>query len=224
MFSRSKYYIVSTMMVTIFSQTDKIMLKSMCGDDVTGFYSAAFTCSSVMSFVYEAIIDSARPVIFESKKNDQKKFEKNVSRLYSIIIYTGLLQSIVFTAAAWLVVMVLFGEDYKSSIPILQVLSWGIAFSYMGSVRNIWILAEQKQKVLWIINLSGAVLNIIGNFILIPIMGATGAAIASVLTQIFTNLILCFVIKYIRQSSKLIISALNPKILLSLIRKEDKKA
>ena len=60
-------------------------------------------------------------------------------------------------------------------------------FSYLGSVRNVWMLAENKQKYLWIINLSGALGNVILNLILIPIMGVNGAAVASLCTQIFAK-------------------------------------
>ena len=81
----------------------------------------------------------------------------------------------------------------------------------MGSVRNIWILAEQKQKMLWKINLSGALLNVIANYILIPLIGINGAAIASVATQLFVNFVLCFMIPSLRPVGQLIIEGIDPR-------------
>ena len=72
LFSQGKYYIVSSMMVTIFAQTDKIMLKAMLGAESVGFYSAAVTCAGMTGFIVTAIIDSFRPVIFEGKRNLKK--------------------------------------------------------------------------------------------------------------------------------------------------------
>ncbi|MBR4282517.1 MAG: polysaccharide biosynthesis C-terminal domain-containing protein, partial [Clostridia bacterium] len=184
------------------------------------YYSTAVACSTITSFVFAAIIDSLRPVIFESKKVDQKKFENNMSLLYSIIIYMGLAQSLVLTFLARPVVSLLYGNVYINAVPMLQIITWYSAFSYMGSVRNIWMLAEDKQKYLWIINLSGATLNIVGNFVLIKYMGAEGAALASVVTQFFTNFILCLIMKPIRPTAKLIWDALNPKFLLGLVKKK----
>lgn len=223
LFSKSKYYIISGMMITIFSQTDKIMLKIMIGDKTNGFYSAAVSCAGMTSFIFVAIIDSLRPVIFESKKSSQFAFEKNMSRLYSIIMYMGLVQSLVLMLFAKMVVFILYGENYASAVSILQIITWYSTFSYMGAVRDIWILSKEKQSILWIINLSGALLNVVGNLVLIPILGANGAAIASVATQFFTNFILCFIIKSIRPTVKLIIKALNPKILLELLPKKEKE-
>lgn len=217
-FSRSKHYIVSSMMVTVFSQMDKIMIKKMMGNAEIGYYSTAIACANITGFVFLAIIDSLRPVIFESKKIDYKKFEKNMSILYSVIIYVGLAQSLMLTIFAKPIVAILYGEAYLPAIPLLQIIAWYTAFSYMGNVRNIWMLAEEKQKYLWIINLSGASLNVVGNLILIPLMGAEGAAFISVATQFFTNFILCIIVKPIRPTARLIWDALNPQLLFNMVR------
>ncbi len=210
LFARSRYYIVSNMMITIFSQTDRVMIKMILGNSETGFYSTACTCAGLSAFIFVAVIDSMRPMIFESKKINQAKFERNVSVLYSLIIYMALCQSVFLTVFAKQIILLLYGSDYSEAIPLLQIVTWYSAFSYMGSVRNIWILAEEKQSCLWIINLSGAVLNVAGNAALIPIWGAAGAAIASVITQFFTNFVLCLIMKQIKPTAKLIFTALNP--------------
>lgn len=220
--SISKYYIVASMMATIFAQTDKIMIKMMVGNAENGYYSTAITCAGISGFVFTAIIDSMRPLIFDSKKRSEEQFNRNMSRLYSVIIYMGLAQSLVLTLLAKPIVLILYGEAYSPSIVILQIITWYSAFSYMGTVRNIWILAEEKQKHLWKINLSGAVLNVIGNFILIPKLGAVGAAIASVATQFFTNFILCLIMRPIRPTAGLIWKAMNPKLIFEMIPHREK--
>lgn len=222
LFSVSKYYIVSSMMITIFSQTDKIMIKMMVGNAETGYYSTAATCAAISSFVFTAVIDSMRPLILDSKKCCEELFNINMSRLYAVIMYMGLAQSLVLTLLARPIILFLYGTEYAASVPILQIITWYSTFSYMGSVRNIWILAEGKQKYLWKINLSGAMLNIIGNFVLIPIWGASGAAVASVATQFFTNFILCLIMRPIRPTARLIWQALNPKLIFEMIQRKEK--
>ena len=217
LFAKSRYYILSGMMVTIFSQTDKVMLKMMVGNAENGYYATAATCAAVCGFIFLAIIDTMRPVIFDHKKSNQAHYEKNLSRLFSVIIWLGLCQSVAFTLLAKPMVLILYGSAYAPSVPILRVLTWGSIFSYMGTVRNIWMLAEGKQKYLWMMNLAGAVLNMVGNFLLIPIYGAVGAAIASVVTQCFTNCILCFLIKPIHPVTRLIGNALHPKAVVEVI-------
>lgn len=217
-FSRSKYYITASLMVTVFQNTDHVMLKLISGNAENGYYSAAITCTIIVSFVYSAIIDSARPVILESKQISQKNFEENVVRLYSVIIYMTLVQSLFFTLLAKLIVLILYGAAYLPAVAVLRIMVWQSAFSYMGTVRNIWILGEEKYNILWRINLLGAVANVVLNYWMIPLWGACGAALASVLTQIFTNFILGFLIKPIRRNNDLLLKGLNPKLLVDLLR------
>lgn len=218
MLAKSKYYIISNMMVTVFSQTDKIMIKLINGNVENGYYSTAFTCACMLSFIYGAVIDSLRPVIFSSKKISQIKFEINIVLLYSIIICMGLVQGIIMTMFAYPIINVLYGNDYLGAVPVLRVLTWYLPFSYMGTIRNIWMLAEKKYQFLWKINLFGAISNVLCNYFLIPLYGAVGAAVATVITQFFTNVIMCFIVKSIRPTFKLITQSLNPKILLRIAR------
>lgn len=218
MFSKSRYYIVSSLMVTIFAQTDRIMLKMMIDETAVGYYSAAVSCAGMTGFVFIAIISSARPVILEKKQQDQEAFENTLKILYAIIIYLALAQSAVLTVFSEFVIAVLYGSAYSATSPILKIVVWFTTFSYIGSVRNIWILAEGKQRYLWIINLSGALANVILNLLLIPTFGINGAAIASLVTQFFTNVVIGFVIKPIRANNWIMIESLRIKSLLCALK------
>lgn len=218
MVSSSKYYIVSSLMVNIFAQTDKIMLTLMIDEAANGYYSVAVTCAGLTGFVFGAIIDSARPAIFESQKKNTEAFEKSVSRLYCIVIYLALAQCIGMTLFSKLIISLLYGAAYAPAIPALRLVVWYTTFSYLGSVRNIWMLAEGKQKYLWIINLSGALANVALNVLLIPNLGIMGAALASLVTQIFTNVIIGFIIRPISRNNTLMIRGLDPFIILNLLK------
>lgn len=212
--SKGKYYIISDLMVTVFLQTDRIMLKLMINDAAVGYYSAAVSCAGMTGFVFSAIIDSFRPVIFEKRQMDPHLYETYVCRLYSIIIYLSLIQSMLIFVFSPLIISILYGGDYVPSIAVLRLLIWYTSFSYIGVVRNIWILSEGLQKYLWMINFSGVIVNVLLNSMLIPCWGAMGAAFASVVTQFFTNFVLGFILKPIRENNKLILKSLNVKCVL----------
>lgn len=217
MLSRSKYYIIPSLMVMIFQHTDRIMIKLMLGETETGYYSAAITCIGISSFIFVAIIDTARPVILEEKERNPELYEKRVTQLYSIITCLSLAQSIGMTLLAQPIVYVLYGAEYSRAAVILAVAVWYVTFGHYGSVRNIWILAESKQKYLTRINVIGAVANIVLNFCLIPIWGAIGAAVASVITQFFTNVIIGFIFKPIQRNNYLMVKGLNPNIIINML-------
>lgn len=219
LFSKSKHYILSSMMVTIFAQTDKIMIKKILNESATGYYGAAVACAGMTSFVFVAIIDSFRPLIFEGQKESKGTFKRRLTMLYSIIIYFSLAQSVGISVLAKWIIRVLYGTAYDPAISTLQIIVWYTTFSYIGAVRNIWILANDKQKYLWQINMSGAIANVVINTVLIPLMGINGAAVASLITQLFTNVIVGYIIKPIRHNNRILFESLNPKYLIDVVGK-----
>lgn len=217
MFSRSKYYIVSGMMVTVFAQTDRIMLTLMIDEAATGYYSAAVSCAGITSFVFSALIDSMRPAILESQNLGTEAFEHRTRQLYAMVVYLALTQSIVVSIFADLLIFLLYGAEYSAAVVPLRIIVWYTTFSYYGGAKDVWILAEHKQKYLVWLNFAGALTNVVLNLLLIPFMGVAGAALASLITQFFTNIVMGFVIKPLRRNNMLLLQALNPAYLKDIL-------
>ncbi len=224
MLAKSKYYIISAMMIAVFAQTDKVMLKLMQGDTAVGFYSAAVTCAGVTGFVFSAIIDTANPLILQARKKSQEQFERGLLLLYALIIYLALVQSVVVCVFGDVIIRILYGNEYRPAVSILRILVWYTVFSYIGAVRTIWILGEEKHSLLWKVNLCGAAANVVLNYWLIPLWGAEGAAMASLVTQLFANVLIGFVMPELRRNNHLIIASLNPAILISEVDRNIRKS
>ena len=216
MLSRSKYYIIPSLMVVVYQHTDRIMLKLMVGDAEIGLFSAALVCTGMTGFVFKAIIDSARAAILETKAKKPELYEKRVTQLYSVITALALAQSIFITIFAKPIVYLLYGEAYLAAVPILRLAVWYDTFGYYSSVRNVWILAEEKQQYLTKINVAGSLANVVLNICLIPFLGGVGAAIASIMSQFITNIVIGFAYKPIRRNNYLMLKGLNPKILIGI--------
>lgn len=207
--SIGRYYILAEMMVIIFSQTDRIMLKLMIGSEAVGYYATAVTCANIFGFVFAAIIDSARPVIMEKRQKSKEDFEQGVAQLYSVIFYLALTVSAAITIFSPLIIRIMYGAEYMPAVAPLRLIVWYITFSLFGSVRNVWILGEGLQKKLWKINICGALVNVVFNAILIPVWGVLGAALTSLVTQFFTNVIIGFIYKPIRRNNILMLRGVD---------------
>lgn len=208
---KSSNYILPNIMIVIFSQTDRIMLKMFINEAATGYYSAAHTCAGIGGFVMSAIIDSMRPSIYESKLVSEDLFEKRLKQLFCIIIYISVLKNIFICIFAKPIVLIVYGNKFINSISTLRWICWYITFSEIGVIRNIWILSNGQQKWLSLINIIGAIANILLNIVLINSLGIVGAAIATVLTQFIANVIITYLIKPIRPCLRIMIESLNIK-------------
>lgn len=209
--SKSYHYILPGLMVSIYAQTDKIMLKQMISETELGYYATAVVLCNMWCFVLSAIIDSMIPPIMESYNQNRETYVRKNKLLYCIVFYVSMMVSVLYTIFGELAISVLYGKEFLPVVNPLRFVTWYTAFSYLGVARNAWIVCENKQKYLKYIYIAAAVSNVLFNVILIPPLGATGASIASLLAQIITVLIAPFLIKPLRENSIMMIEAISFK-------------
>lgn len=215
----SYHYILSGMMVAIYGQTDKLMLKQMLDASEVGYYSVAVAICGMWTFVLTAIIDALYPTIIRLHVSDHKGFERKNRLLYAIVFYVSLLVSVVFMVFGDFGVRLLYGADYAPAGNVLKVITWYTAFSYLGVARNAWIVSEGKQKYLKYMYFGAALINVGLNCVFIPLWGAVGAAMASLITQVFTSIVLPYCFKEMRPNARLMIEAI---LLKDLFKSEEK--
>lgn len=191
----SYHFIISGVMSAAYGQMDKIMLGQMISSEAVGLYTTASALCTMWLFVPTAIINSFRPSILELKnKGNEKQYISRLCQLYAIIIYLCIGVSVVIFIFGKFAINSLYGDSFSGATRALKILIWAETFSMIGTARGIWILAEKKNKYVKYYLGMGTTVNLVLNSILIPVWGIEGAAIATLITQIFTSLIapMCF--------------------------------
>lgn len=204
-------FIVPSLMVAIYGQTDKIMLKQMISETEIGFYSTAVSISTMWCFVISAIIDSMYPTIMESFHKTKEEFDRKNKLLYAIVFYTCVIVSTLISILAEPIIKILYGNAYLPSVAPLRIVTWYTAFSYLGVARNAWIVCNNRQNKLKYVYGAAAISNVLLNFLLIPTMGASGAALASLLAQFLTTMVIPFFIPSLRENSIMMVEAIRLK-------------
>lgn len=203
--SQSWYLILSGLMVTLYMQIDKVMLGALMPTKVeVGVYSAAVSIASMWYFVPMAIITSFQPVIMSKKKTNEESYLKSVQLLYTIITWLGIGFGMFILIFSNLIVNILYGAEYQKASSILSVSIWAGTFAMLGSVTSIWLIAENLQKYKTFFVFSGALVNVILNYFLIPIIGGYGAAIATLASQFIANIVTPMFFKDIKVNTLMI--------------------
>ncbi|OZT78638.1 flippase [Salinicoccus roseus] len=188
--SNSWYLILTGLMITFYMQIDKVMLGSMLlNTHEVGVYSAAVAVASMWYFVPMAIITSFQPVIMNYKNKDKEKYLRSVQQLYAIISWTGIVFGLLTILFSDLIIGILYGADYSEAGNILTISVWAGTFAMLGSARGVWLVSEGLQKYTVIFMGAGAAINVTINYILIPIWGGYGAAIATLVAQVVVSII-----------------------------------
>ena len=129
-------------------------------------------------------------------------------QLYAVLIWVGIAVSIVVSVFSRLILHILYQERYLAASSTLAISIWYTTFSTLGTARGIWIVCEDKNAYVKKYVLWGAVINFVLNYLFIPIWGIDGAAIATLITQIFTCVFAPMLYRETRSHTKLIFDAL----------------
>lgn len=225
------YLAISGLMSTIYMKMDQVMLGTMLVDKTqNGIYSAAVRIAELWYFIPLAVIAAFQPSIMESKKRAQEEFISLQQKLYDIIAIIGIIAAIGISIFGKIAVYILYGDEYVEAASILLISVWAGLFATLGSARSPWLISEGLQKYTIIYITSGAITNIILNGILIPKLGGYGAAIATLIAQMMSVIIVPFFIKKVRLSAKMMLKSIfvnrtfwqSLKIVKKYIRKKEK--
>ncbi len=186
--SRSYHFIAVDLLVTIYTQMDRIMVGTLSNESEVGLYAAGMLISNLWIFIPVALLDSGRPVIMERKAaEDEDGYQKRLRQVCCGILWISILAGIVFSLFGWLAIRVIYGSQYAGAVPVLGILIWSRLFSQMGAVRSVWMLCEgMEHKIKYFIGL-GAAVNLVLNALLIPRIGAIGAAAATLVTEVVSS-------------------------------------
>lgn len=204
----SYHFIISGMMVALYSQMDKVMIGQMMTNSDVGYYATAVSICSMWIFIPNAIISSFQPLIMElKKKGDEDLYLLRLKQLYSAIVWLCIFVSLVISIISKPAIEILFGVEYLPSVDIIKIVIWYVTFAMIGTARGIWILCENKNKYVKYYLAIGSVVNFVMNLIMIPSFGVNGAAFATLLTQIVNSLIAPLFYKETRVHTLLVIDA-----------------
>jgi len=175
--------ILSGIMIMLYMRIDQVMLGEMIGDASVGIYSAAIRLTEVWFFIPTAILISVFPNIIETKKKNEGLYYRRLQRLYTLLTWIAIIIAILIMFIAKPIINVLYGSEYIEASSVLVISIWAGVFVFQGLARGKWFLAEDLQKFAYIFTGIGVIINVILNLLLIPRYGATGAAIATLITQ-----------------------------------------
>jgi O-antigen/teichoic acid export membrane protein len=206
----SYHFILSGLMVVIYSQIDKMMIGQMMTNKDVGYYATALSICGMWTFIPFAILNSFRPLIMEIKRSgDEIKYQLRLEQVYSLVIWLSVFASIIIFIFSSFIVKILYGNAFLGAISALKIAIWFETFSIIGSARGIWILSENKNKYVKYYLGLGAVVNVVLNAFLIPSFGIEGAAAATLITQIFTSMLAPLFFKETRQHTVIVLRAVT---------------
>jgi len=169
--------------VGVYMRVDQVMLGEMLGADSVGQFAAASRISEAWYFIPMVIAASTFPSVIIAKQRDDYTYKDKIQKLYDSLFIVSFSTAVVFSFFSDKIILFIYGEKFIAASEILKIHIWAGIFVTMGVASSSWYLSEGLQKLAFYRTLIGAVLNVFANLVLIPMYGAKGAAIATLISQ-----------------------------------------
>ena len=168
--------IPATIIGWLLNSTDKVMLRSICGYEQLGLYSAALKIVSVLAIVQSCFVAFWTPIAFRWNKEGAsiEKYEK-VGEIISFVL--ALLFSLLLLGKD--VIISILSPGYHDAVMIIPFLLLHPIMYTMSEVTVVGIYFTGKSTMTIVVAIVSCIINIGGNVLLVPRYGAIGASVAT---------------------------------------------
>ena len=177
----------------LFTRIDQVMLGSISGDSAVGIYAAAVRLSEGWMFVPALIATSLFPAMIDARAKNHNIYIEQTQHLLNLMVLFSVFVAVFFTFISSPFIRFSFGETYAETSLVLSIHIWGMIFNTISIISFRWFLIQGLEIYSFYRALAGLIINVGLNFLIIPLYGAAGAAVATVISQIIAAYILNYV-------------------------------
>ncbi len=179
----------------IYTYIDSVMLSLVNGNEVVGWYNAAYKLVLILLFIPGIINMAIFPSMSRFHISSEKSLRLIFEKYFKLMLIIGFPIGIGTTLLAERIILLIYGSEYAQSIIALQILIWSIVFTFTSA--SFVKLFESINRQIIITKVAGVcvLVNIVLNLLLIPKFSYVGASITKVMTDYFL-LISIFIIAY----------------------------
>jgi len=199
--------IISGLSYVVYSKIDQVMLFNMIGSESVGYYSVGVNFLNMFIFLPTIIVSSLYPYLVK-KSNQQNIFKIKITYLYRLIIIISLIFIFSMFVFGEKLIFLLYGIQYTVTGSIISLLSIMVLFESMAVLNGRWIWIKNLQIISMYRTIFGSILNIILNFLLIPLYGLNGAIFSTIITLFLSVIVYYIFHKETREITKTQIFAL----------------
>lgn len=184
------YFLVSVFAV-IYVQLDIVIISLLVNEEVVGWYSVADIVSGTLMFIPVIFITAVFPALtrLHASEDESNMQGKLMSKSFDFLVILSVPIGLGVMVLASHIVVLLFGEEFINSGPVLSVAGVVLILMYQNILLGRFIISIDRQKTLTIIMAVATVATIPLDLLLIPLChnmfgnGAIGGALAFAITE-----------------------------------------
>ncbi len=199
-------YGLALVAIQLYFRVDILLLSFFKTNADVGIYGAVFKVFELLVVFSGFFNNSTFPILNRRLKESMEKARTFVQKSFNILFIGGLGIAAGGLTLAPFVMQVVGGQEFVAGADALRIVLGAMPLTFSVLALGSLLLAINRQKVMLRISVYSLLLNIVLNLVLIPMYGFLGAAIATLISEIF------LISRYYYWSHKLTGLSLSPNV------------
>lgn len=166
---------------TILSSADRIMIERIIGDSEAGIYGLAYSISLIMTIFNTALMQTINPWMFQKIKD---KKEQDISRIGYLTLVCVALVNIGLICFAPEAVYIFAPDTFDDAISCIPPIAMSVFFMFGYELFAKFAFYYEKTTFVMAATVGAAVINVILNYMFIPIFGFVAAGFTTLVCHI----------------------------------------
>jgi len=170
---------------SVFFKIDVLLLSQIKGDEVVGWYSAAYKWVDAFLIIPAYSVLALFPLMSRRATDDPAGLTRafEMARRWLLVIALPIAVAVTFLAED--LIGLLGGAQYLPHGAVaLRVMIWFLPFSFVNGLSQYVLIAIQRQRWITISFAVAVAFNLSANLVAIPPYGYVGAAVVTILTEV----------------------------------------
>jgi O-antigen/teichoic acid export membrane protein len=207
-------YSVAATVGTIYVAVTVLVMSIVGTHADTGFYGASYRIFAVLGTVPLLIAGSAFPVLSRAARDDRERLGYALQRLLEVALILGVWLALCTSLGASFLIRLIAGPTFEPAVAVLEIQAFALIGTFLAATLSYALLSERLHTGLLVANAIALVAGTTVALILVPSIGAKGAATATVAGE--SILAVAYGIVLLRHSRDLRLSPrVVPKVLVS---------
>ena len=167
----------------IYTYADSIMLSSLKGNEVVGWYNAPYRLMLMMLFIPNVINVVIFPVMSRYFTSSPSFLKLIYTKYLKFMLILSLPLGMGTTLIADKIILFVFGVGFENSIVALKIIIWTIVLTFIGAAFARLLESVNQQRIITKISMVCMVVNVLLNILLIPKFSYIGSSFVTVVTE-----------------------------------------
>jgi PST family polysaccharide transporter len=177
-------------------RVDQIAVAGMLGDTASGLYYGALRLMEIPIFVATTTAASLFPALAIAE--DDPVMHARLETVFGLMSAIAWLTAIGASVSGPWLIPLLLGDAYRASWPVFMIQGWASLFFFSGMIRANYLALRSAPGTLVLVAVVTLGTQILMNYILVPRFGISGAAMAFLVSQLFSAFVLPLVLAPLR--------------------------